>query len=206
MNEISMAYKIIMTVITLLGLAQIPCLAFEKSQVQQTITTKEERTVCFDEEAIAEASDQLTPGYILGMVDLENRDKVNYPSARFVIIYGPIEGSADLLSLDFKHSPKPEEQTNLRRLVEFTNRVSFYKEGPGWQKLSLESAKKIFGEPHLRGVGKTTFYVFDTYVTFQREKQLFHIDMKFAQDGTIESYRIRGIGIRNPQWVSKDLS
>lgn len=180
-----------MTVITVLASVQMQCLA------------KEERTICVDEEATAEASDQLTPGYILGMVDLENRDKVNYPSARFAIIYGPIEGSADLLSLDFKHAPKPEEQTNLRRLVEFTNRVSFYKEGPGWQKLTLESAKKIFGEPHLRGVGKTTFYVFDAYVTVQREKQLFHIDMKFAQDGTIESYRIRGIGIRNPLWVRK---
>lgn len=44
MNEISMANKIIMTVITVLGLVQIPCLAVE------------ERTICIDEEASAEVT------------------------------------------------------------------------------------------------------------------------------------------------------
>lgn len=168
-----------------------------KSSTQSVV----ERSKYYDEEAVAEGSDQLLPGYILGEVDLQNLDKTHFPFADFAINYHPIDGIAHLQSKDRVHAPKREEQ-DIGRPPGWSDRVSFYKEGLGWTKLTFEDAKKIFGEPRLRGMSKTLFYTFDTFVTVQREKQLFHLDLRFDSAGTIESYRIRGIGIRNPTWVS----
>jgi hypothetical protein len=86
--------------------------------------------------------------------------------------------------------------------VPWSDRTSFYTTDLGWTKLTLEASKKIFGEPRAHGIGKIVFYTFDAPAIVQHEKQLLHLDMKFDSTGTIESYRIRGIGIRNPQWVS----
>lgn len=170
---------------------------------QQASNTHSNVEICkyYDEEAMAESSDQLLPGYLLGEVDVLNLDKTHFPYANFAINYHPIEGMAHLQSKDKVHAPKQDEQ-NIGRPPGWSDRVSFYKDGLGWTKLTLEDAKKIFGEPRLRGVGKTQFYTFDAFVTVQREQQLFHIDLRFNSQGIIESYRIRGIGIRNPQWVS----
>lgn len=174
----------------MLGLAQTACIAAE------------ERTICVNEDAIAENSDQFLPGYSLFEVPLENLDKSRYPFAHFDISYSSTDGIAHLQSRDFKHSPIPEAQTNLRQLVPWSDRTSFYKTDSGWSKLTLEDSKKIFGEPHVHGIGKIVFLTFDAPAMVQHEKQLFHLDMKFNSAGTIQSYRIRGIGIRNPQWVS----
>ncbi|CAN5250356.1 hypothetical protein BH11CYA1_BH11CYA1_46420 [soil metagenome] len=86
----------------------------------------EERFKYYDEESIAEGSDQLMPGYILGEIELENLDKADYPLAHFIVSYDPIEGTAHL-----------------------------------------------------------------------------HVDLRFDNQGVITSYRVRGIGVRNPQWISE---
>ena len=135
--------------------------------------SKEEVIKCYDEEALAENSEQLLPGYMLGEVQLENQDKAHFPFAQFVVRYEPISGIAHLKSQDRTHEPKHDE-SNGRRLPDWADRISFYKEGAGWNKLTLEDAKKIFGNPQIRGNDKTLFYSFEAFVTVQRERQLFH--------------------------------
>ncbi len=178
-----------------------PKLGSEKPTNNFSGRSTEEKTTCYDEVALAEHSDQLLPGYMLGEVNIEGIDNLSYPFAHFVISYRPIEGVAHLISQDKVHAPKREARS-LGRLPDWSDRISFFREGPGWTKITLNDARKIFGEPMVRGVGETQFFAFDAYATVQKEKQLFHLDLRFGGDGAISSYRVRGIGIRNPQWVT----
>lgn len=192
-------------ILFLIGLSlffQLECMAAQQPSIQSSDPT-EEKITCYDEEVIAESSDQFLPGYSLFESALDNFDKLNCKFARFDIYYDAASGIGHLVSRDYQHSPKPEAQMNLRQLVDWLNRISFYKEGLGWTKLTLEDAKTIFGEPHTYGIGKKLFYTFDAFVNLQRERQLFHLDMRFDSKKSIEGYRVRGIGIRNPQWVNE---
>lgn len=60
-------------------------------------------------------------------------------------------------------------------------------------ELTWEDAKKLWGEP--RG---TTF---DLLCDSRAEKDVYHLDTKFAKE-RLASYRLRGIGIVKPEWVS----
>ena len=185
-------------------LAQFPGVAAQQPSNKSAHQSTEEKSTCLDEESVAEGSNLLLPGYMFGEIELENLDKPHYPFAHFVISYRPVEGVAHLVSQDGTHAPTHEKR-NIGRLPDWVERVGFYKEGAGWSKLTLEDAKKIFGEQRLRGIGKTQFYTFDAFVTVQRERQLFHLDLRFDSQGIITSYRVRGIGIRNPQWISSQF-
>jgi hypothetical protein len=60
--------------------------------------------------------------------------------------------------------------------------------------LSLENAKIVWGEP--RGM------TFDLIcMTRGPEMDVYHLDTKFV-DGKLNSYRLRGIGISKPAWIS----
>ena len=80
--------------------------------------------------------------------------------------------------------------------------MSYLVEGQGWTQLSLEGAKKLWGEPRKHVVNDHPFYTFDAHSTWNGEQNLYHLDLAFANDARIMGYRIRGIGIIHPEWVT----
>lgn len=70
-----------------------------------------------------------------------------------------------------------------------------------YTSMKLADAKEIFGKPIYRG----TFYSFDALAPAEglSETELFHIDFKFDKDEEVAAYRIRGIGIVHPEWITK---
>jgi hypothetical protein len=87
-------------------------------------------------------------------------------------------------------------------ISDWTERTSYFIKGKGWTQLSLEGAKNLWGEPRKHVVNDHPFYTFDAHSTWNGEENLYHLDLAFTKDGVIMGYRVRGIGIFNPQWVT----
>lgn len=70
-----------------------------------------------------------------------------------------------------------------------------------YTSMKLADAKEIFGKPIYRG----TFYSFDALAPAESlyEAELFLVDFKFDRDEEVAAYRIRGIGIVHPEWITK---
>ncbi|MBL8085982.1 MAG: hypothetical protein JNN26_25365 [Candidatus Obscuribacter sp.] len=78
--------------------------------------------------------------------------------------------------------------------------LKVYEPDKGWFPLSKIDATTLFGSPvdsEEAGVKISTFDVFSD----GQERNLFHIDVQFDEDGNSVSYRVRGIGIGAPAWV-----
>jgi hypothetical protein len=87
-------------------------------------------------------------------------------------------------------------------ILDWTERTSYLIDGKGRTQLSLESAKELWGGPRKHVVHDHPFYTFDAHSTSNGEENLYHLDLGFTKDGVIMGYRVRGIGIVNPQWVT----
>lgn len=120
----------------------------------------------------------------------------------FAIAFGRADALCRLKSQYPYNGPRTEESGPGAQI--FSQAVSYT--GPtGITKLSLATATQFFGEPRKHGKDKV-FYTFDavTLDSLSRmEQQTYHIDMIFGNDGFIEAYRIRGIGVDKPQWIEK---
>ena len=80
------------------------------------------------------------------------------------------------------------------------NWTNLVDKGTTWQKLTREEATNLWGEPQEREVIRR-FFTWDAFGTWNKEKNLYHLDFELHK-GHLISYRVRGIGISNPQWVS----
>jgi hypothetical protein len=87
-------------------------------------------------------------------------------------------------------------------ILDWTERTSYLTEDKTRTPLSIEGARKFWGEPRKYVVGDHPFYAFDAYSTSNGEKNLYHLDLGFTKDGIIMAYRVRGIGISNPKWIA----
>lgn len=87
-------------------------------------------------------------------------------------------------------------------ILDWKERTSYYKEGKSWTQLTLEGAKELWGQPRKHIVYDHPFYTFDAHSTWNGEENLYHLDLGFDKNGLIMGYRVRGIGIFNPQWVT----
>ena len=75
---------------------------------------------------------------------------------------------------------------------------------PPLQELNLVKVKEILGEPassNASAVEATDEYVFNLITVGVAEPEIFHIDMKAPKGGNLISYRVRGCGISNPNWL-----
>jgi hypothetical protein len=81
-----------------------------------------------------------------------------------------------------------------------------------WKPLTWTDATSFWGTPHKHLVGGRAFSTFDVKsVKLKRvldepidEENLYHLDLSFNDRGIIFAYRIRGIGVSNPEWISAD--
>ncbi len=144
---------------------------------------------------------------------LQNKKNEPYPYGSFEVRIDR-NGTGHLQShcLMSVFHERPESEYKLGNLpkqsfdgvfVDWRIRTSFLKENTGWTRLGFTEAKELWGEPrrHFSEVG--TYYTFDADSYHGNERNIYHLDLDF-EDGALEGYRIRGIAITNPQWISKD--
>lgn len=147
---------------------------------------------------------------------LTNRDSKDYlqgyESGRLYALSNRTEASAPFNTLSvyldsngvgYLRSPQVSElysRTNKEGLL------FFLKPKGGWTQLSLPDAKVLWGSP--REHASKSFYTFDAESEEDGEKNVYHLDLKFKNHAEVVAYRVRGIGISSPKWVSEntDLS
>lgn len=64
--------------------------------------------------------------------------------------------------------------------------------------LDLPRTKELLGEPSSQSNSE---YVFNLITTDAKEPNIFHVDIQTDQSGKLTSYRVRGYGISNPEWL-----
>ncbi len=72
-----------------------------------------------------------------------------------------------------------------------------------WTKLSRSEAEDTWGQPQPHcsaGASIPYFYTFDAVSSCNGERNIYHLDLRFAPDGKVFAYRVRGIGIYAPCW------
>lgn len=69
-------------------------------------------------------------------------------------------------------------------------------------KLTFNTAKQLWGEPQHYKLSDFDFYTFDAHSVFGQEENIYHLDLRFDNSENLTKYRVRGIGIFNPKWVS----
>lgn len=146
--------------------------------------------------------------YRSGFYVLDNIEHQPYPFGSFAIFVdregiGHIQSNA-IKFIDGNSPPKQKKPFKGSIIPDWTDRTSFKKKGKGWTQLSLTEAKTLWGEPRTHKVKGKQFYTFDAESTFNGERNLYHLDFQFGTDELIIAYRIRGIGIRDPQWVTAE--
>lgn len=71
--------------------------------------------------------------------------------------------------------------------------------------LSFDDATTLWGPAHSGGVGIQTFDLIaeweSNFETNACETNVYHVDMKFSNN-VLDSYRVRGIAITQPQWIN----
>lgn len=94
-------------------------------------------------------------------------------------------------------------ETNIEGLLKhWRERVSFPSES-GWKQLSFDDAEALWGSPRKYIVREKEFYTFDAKNESGEEENIYHLDLQFGNNNVIDAYRIRGIGITNPRWVTQ---
>lgn len=143
--------------------------------------------------------------YLPGYANCERQLKNLAPelsSASFFVLVGS-DGVGHLQSKNPGSNSLRKPLYKETNLMVWEQRVSFYQPGKGWHKLKLDEAKLLFGQPDKRASGKSVFYTFHVLTAPDTdEQQLYHLDIKFDAGNSITSYRVRGIGMNNPKWIS----
>jgi hypothetical protein len=86
---------------------------------------------------------------------------------------------------DIVLNPKPERPSDSLYIINL-------------EKINEKAAREIWGGRPNEDGGITCDLITELG---NREMDIFHLDMKFVDD-RLSSYRLRGIGIQKPQWVS----
>ncbi len=143
--------------------------------------------------------------YKSGYYVLENQAKLVYPYGSFSIFVDS-KGTGHLQShcrSSKKFPRKAPAKTKESVIVDWTIRTSFLKPKNGWTKLSIEEAEELWGKPRKHSIFDRTFFTFDARNMESSEPNIYHLDLSFGKTGLLNAYRVRGIGISNPQWVEK---
>jgi hypothetical protein len=72
-----------------------------------------------------------------------------------------------------------------------------------WQSLTRTSATELWGAPQERYAYRQ-FLTWDIFGTYNRERNLYHLDLEFDPRKNLNGYRVRGIGIGAPRWIFRD--
>jgi len=78
-------------------------------------------------------------------------------------------------------------------------RISFLDEKRGWTKLTFLDAGHFWKDSP--GRREPEFLTFNVANSHHEEENIFHIDLLFNDTGLLSAYRVRGIGIKAPQWT-----
>lgn len=79
-------------------------------------------------------------------------------------------------------------------------------------QLNLAEAEKYWGKPQKHVISGHEFYSFEVKSVRLKqvmdevidEENLYHLDLSFDDKGLISGYRVRGIGISKPEWITAD--
>lgn len=80
-------------------------------------------------------------------------------------------------------------------------RKSFLKADDGWEKLTKAEADRMWQE-RSEHTAHRRFISYDISSEFNGESNIYHLDLQFGTQVPV-AYRLRGIGITNPKWISK---
>ncbi len=129
-------------------------------------------------------SPQTLPFYLL----------VSKEGTGYLVDFPPDPDPLTAVRLEENGTPSSWDYT-LGKLDEFTR----------WKKLRDTDAKTIWGNATghaTAGSYKPSFYTFDAPGSFNKENNIYHIDFRFdPTTGYPFQYRVRGIGITNPQFI-----
>lgn len=139
--------------------------------------------------------------YLDGNYVLDNVAQDAYPYSSFAVFVDK-HGTGHLQSYCVTSAECPRPATNNLQLrdnlfVDWQTRLSFLDKKRGWIMLSFPDARRLWGSFRDHG----DFMTFDGKSVWNEEPNIYHLDLKFDKSGIIVGYRIRGIGICNPQWV-----
>ncbi|MEW6499840.1 MAG: hypothetical protein AB1589_46360, partial [Cyanobacteriota bacterium] len=73
----------------------------------------------------------------------------------------------------------------------------------GWIQLNFLGAKELWGEPRMHCVTGRDFYTFDASSVYNNEPNIYHLDLSFDENKVLDGFRVRGIGITTPSWITK---
>jgi hypothetical protein len=143
--------------------------------------------------------------YLDGYYVLDNSENENYPFNSFAISVdknrtGHLQTYC-ANSREFPRSPTTNLHLQDNVFVDWNTRISFLDKKRGWVLLTLDEARRLWGSPRVH----EGFATFDAKSIWNDEPNIYHLDLKFDQVGGLVAYRVRGIGISNPEWVSKPL-
>jgi hypothetical protein len=84
-----------------------------------------------------------------------------------------------------------------------SNKFLDLEKNKAWTQLSRARAEELWGKPEghcLAGATVPYFYTFEAIGTYNGERNIYHLDLRFAPDEKVFAYRVRGIGISAPCW------
>jgi hypothetical protein len=141
---------------------------------------------------------EMSLGYGSGCYPLQNVKTHKIPSGSFVVCIdkegcGHIQGASHSTA----RIPKKDDGIVIR---DWSQRICYEIDGRESQ-LTIQNARKLWGEPRKHIVDGRTFYTFDADSIWSGERNVYHIDLGFNKDGLAMAYRIRGIGIKYPKWI-----
>jgi hypothetical protein len=134
---------------------------------------------------------------------LENQQGLKYPFCSFQVTAdyngaGHLRGQCAQSS---EYKRPLAELPNDPASIDWTERMSFLQPGIGWTMLSLDEAKKLWGDPVERIIFHRKFYTFDAHSKYLGEEDIFYLDLEFDDRKLIKAYRVRGIALSNPKWI-----
>lgn len=113
------------------------------------------------------------------------------------------DGIGHLEARDENRHPKVQRPIKTDGLYRLKDALQFTETGKEPKLLTLTEATRLFGNAFEQQSQHGSFHTINAKAKSLAEDNIYHLDFRTAKDGQIESYRVRGIGITNPQWITE---
>lgn len=121
---------------------------------------------------------------------------------RFCIVISS-DGIGHLEARSENRNPKVQRPIKNDGLYRLKDALVFTETGKEPKTLTLPEATRLFGNAFEQQSQNGNFYTINAKAKSLAEENIYHLDFRAAKDGQIASYRVRGIGITNPQWITE---
>lgn len=118
-----------------------------------------------------------------------------------ISIYIASDGAGRLDIFDSSNYFKHPHNLDSNGFSVFADSLRFTEVGHETKSLSIFDAARFWGEGVKHESREGSYFTFDAVNEQRGESNVYHLDFKPAQEGSIVAYRLRGIGITNPKWI-----